>query len=67
MSKKGFLLIDGNYNTIFVPLKCTPELINLVDISKSKDWMKEVHKHKTRAELNKEISDYIKMEGYYNE
>ena len=67
MSKKGFLLIDGNYNTIFVPLKCALELTDLYHMNMSRDWMKEVHKHKTRAELNKEISDYIKMEGYYSE
>lgn len=63
--KKGFLIIDGNYNTVFVPGKEFSELVKQLDMSKY--WMLGIHMHKTRAELNKEITDYIRGDGYYSE
>lgn len=37
-------------------------IIKLKQLDMSKYWM-----HKTRAELNKEITDYIRGDGYYSE
>lgn len=59
MSKpKGFLLVDGAKNTIVVTFK-TPEMDDLTD------WLRPerlslVKRHKTKAELDKDISLYLK-------
>lgn len=63
--KKGFLVIDGHYNTLFIPAESFLEFGKHFDMRM--DFINDIHIHKTRAELNKEITDYIKMRGYYNE
>ncbi len=61
MSKpKGFLLIDGEKNTIVVRLK-DPEMDDLTD------WLRPerlslVKRHKTKSELDKDISLYLKAQ-----
>ena len=57
---KGFLLVDGAKNTIVVRLK-TPEMDDLTD------WLRPervslVKQHKTKAELDKDISLYLKAQ-----
>lgn len=61
---KGFLLIDGSYNTLFIPCGDFPDFEHICRFNK--DWIKGIKQHRTRAELNAEISDYIKMRGDYS-
>lgn len=57
---KGFLLIDGSRNTLLIPKEdiCSSKNIDKV-ISEN---IRKAKKHKTMAELQKDISLYIKCE-----
>lgn len=56
--KKGFLLCDGQKNCILISQE---DLYKTFDrILEEKVKQEEVKQHKTRAELNKTISEYMK-------
>ena len=56
--KKGFLLCDGQKNCILISQE---DLYKPFDkILEEKVKSEEVKQHKTRAELNKTISEYLK-------
>lgn len=58
--KKGFLLIDGDKNALLVTLDDidSHKTFNQVVIERIKNH--EIKEHKTRADLNKSISEYLK-------
>ena len=56
----GFLLVDGAKNTIVVRFK-TPEMDDLTDWLRP-ERMSLVKQHKTKAELDKDISLYLKAQ-----
>lgn len=62
---KGFLLIDGKYNTLHLTSKEFRDLLELLNHSNLLP-VSEIKRHRTRADLNAEISDYLKMKGYYS-
>ena len=58
MGKKGFLLIDGEYNTVFVHQEDLYKPLN--EILAKVVTEDEVKKHNTKKELNTTISEYKK-------
>lgn len=57
MAKGYFLLIDKEKNTVLIPTD--DEFI--ADTFKRNDFFRDrIKRHKTRAELNTEVSDYLK-------
>lgn len=57
--KRYFLLIDPQKNTVRIPVD--DEFIK--DALKNKEVMQKIKKHKTKKELESEVSDYLKGEG----
>lgn len=60
--KKGFLLIDGMKNTILLSHDDFLDIITYAENTRNTKWLKVVKKHKTKQELNKDLSDYFKGE-----
>ena len=61
MGKKGFLLIDGAKNAVVLNMDEMKQL-NLGEYLMEHDVIAQVRQHKTRAELNKSIGQYLKNE-----
>lgn len=57
--KRGFLLIDGAKNTVMISYDECRDLFNLVE---NRGITKLIKQHKTRTELNKDITNYLNME-----
>lgn len=63
--KKGFLLIDGMKNTILLTHEDFLDIITYAENTRNSKWLRLVKQHKTKQELNKDISNYLK--GEYNQ
>lgn len=59
MSKGYFLLIDPKKNTLHIPTD--NEFIH--DMFRDKEIKNNIKRHKTKAELDKEVSEYLKGGG----
>lgn len=59
MKKKGFLLIDESKNAVILSPQEIKELPDLYKHLTNHDVLASIRKHKTRAELNKSISEYL--------
>ena len=59
MSKGYFLLIDPKKNTLRIPMD--DEFIH--DVLRGKEIKNNIKQHKTKAELDKEVSEYLKGGG----
>jgi hypothetical protein len=59
MSKGYFLLIDPQKNTLRIPTD--DEFIH--DVFHDREIKNNIKRHKTKGELNKEVSDYLKGGG----
>lgn len=59
MAKGYFLLIDSQKNTLKIPVD--DEFIH--DVFRHKDIFKDIKRHKTKKELDVEISNYLKGGG----
>jgi len=61
---KGFLLLDQSKNTVIIPVGDMDALLDLVGIDRStfRKRLCTVNQHKTKAELDRDISSYLKGE-----
>lgn len=59
MNKGYFLLIDPQRNTLRIPMD--DEFIH--DVFRNKEIKNNIKRHKTKAELDKEVSEYLKGGG----
>lgn len=59
MNKGCFLLIDPKKNTLRIPMD--NEFIH--DVFRDKESKNNIKQHKTKAELDKEVSEYLKGGG----
>lgn len=59
MSKGYFLLIDSQKNTLRIPTD--DEFIH--DVFRNKEIKNNIKRHKTKTELNNEVSNYLKGGG----
>lgn len=57
--KRGFLLIDGAKNTVMISYE---ECRDLFSLAENRNITKLIKQHKTRTELNKDITNYLNME-----
>lgn len=61
---KGFLIVDGSKNTLFIPNEDIQELFSYLHLN---EIIKNVKQHKTFKELDTEIRNYVNMKGDYHE
>lgn len=59
MVKGYFLMIDSQKNTLRIPLD--DEFLS--DVFRNRDIFKNIQRHKTKKELDAEITDYLKGGG----
>lgn len=58
--KTGYLLIDGDKNVCLFTLEDIKSYKTFNELVNEKIKNREIKKHKTRADLNKTISEYLK-------
>ena len=61
---RGFLLLDQEKNTVMIPAGDLDALLDLIGIDRStfRKRLCTVNQHKTKAELDRDISSYLKGE-----